>query len=353
MDVAQFDFDLPDELIAVRPAVPRDAARLLVVREDGTLEHAHVRDLPKYLAPGDCLVVNDTAVIKARLRGQRLRGGASDGPKIEVLLHKRESENRFLAFTRPARKLVPGDRVQINSELWAEVLSRGEGGEAELGFSLGGALLDAAIARAGEVPLPPYIAGKRAADARDETDYQTMFARELGSVAAPTAGLHFTPRLLEELAHRGVGTEQLTLHVGAGTFLPVTASDTDAHHMHAERAVLSPEVARRLNHIHGQGGRIVSVGTTSLRTLESAVTQSGQIEPFDGDTRIFITPGFEFKAVDMLLTNFHLPRSTLFMLVCAFAGIETMKRAYSEAVRERYRFYSYGDACLLYRTGVD
>ncbi|MDE2462541.1 MAG: tRNA preQ1(34) S-adenosylmethionine ribosyltransferase-isomerase QueA [Alphaproteobacteria bacterium] len=349
MDVAQFDFELPDELIAVRPAAPRDAARLLVVREDGALEHALVRDLPRYLGSGDCLVVNDTQVIKARLRGRRLRGEAEDGPRIEVLLHKREGEDRFLAFTRPARKLNPGDRIAFNSELSAEVLSRGEGGEAELGFSVSGALLDAAIARAGEIPLPPYIAGKRAVDARDEADYQTMFAREPGSVAAPTAGLHFTPELLEELARGGVGTERLTLHVGAGTFLPVTASDTAHHHMHAERAVLSSEVAQRLNRVHAARGRIVSVGTTSLRTLESAVTQSGQIEPFDSETRLFITPGFQFRAADMLLTNFHLPRSTLFMLVCAFAGTDIMKRAYAEAVREKYRFYSYGDACLLYR----
>ncbi len=353
MDVAEFDFDLPDELIAVRPAVPRDAARLLVVREDGMLEHARVRDLPRYLKSGDCLVVNDTAVINARLRGRRLRGDAGDGPKIEVLLHKREDSRCFLAFTRPARKLVPGDRIVFSPEFSAEVLSRSEGGEAELGFSVGGAHLDAAIARAGEIPLPPYIAGKRAVDARDEADYQTMFAREPGSVAAPTAGLHFTPELLEELARDGVGTERLTLHVGAGTFLPVTASDTSQHHMHAERAILSPEVARRLNRVHEARGRIVSVGTTSLRTLESAVIPSGQIEPFDSETQLFITPGFQFRAADMLLTNFHLPRSTLFMLVCAFAGTDTMKHAYAEAVRERYRFYSYGDACLLYRRQGD
>ena len=353
MDVAQFDFELPDELIAVRPAVPRDSARLLVVRADGTLEHATVRDLPRFLGPGDCLVVNNTQVIKARLRGRRLRGEAVDGPRIEVLLHKREGEDRFLAFTRPARKLSPGDRIVFNSELSADVLSRGEGGEAELGFSVSGALLDAAIARAGEIPLPPYIAGKRAVDARDEADYQTMFACEPGSVAAPTAGLHFTPELLEELARSGVETELLTLHVGAGTFLPVTASDTSQHQMHAERAILSPEVARRLNTVHDNGGRFVSVGTTSLRTLESAVTQSERLKPFDNETRLFITPGFQFRAVDMLLTNFHLPRSTLFMLVCAFAGTDTMKRAYAEAVRERYRFYSYGDACLLHRARGD
>ena len=349
MDVAQFDFELPEELIAVRPAVPRDSARMLVVRQDGTLEHAWVRDLPRDLRSGDCLVVNDTAVIKARLRGRRLRGEASDGPKVEVLLHKRESENRFLAFTRPARKLVVGDRITFQLELSAEVLSRGEGGEAELEFSVGGASLDETIARAGEIPLPPYIGGRRAADARDETDYQTMFAREPGSVAAPTAGLHFTPELLAELARGGVGTERLTLHVGAGTFLPVTATDTSEHRMHAERAILSSEVAGRLNAVHAAERRVIAVGTTSLRTLESAVSPGGRIEPFDSETRLFITPGFQFRAADILLTNFHLPRSTLFMLVCAFAGTKTMKRAYAEAVREGYRFYSYGDACLLYR----
>ena len=351
MNVSEFDFDLPDELIAVRPAVPRDSARLLVVHEDGSLEHAHVRDLPKYLKPGDSLVVNDTAVIKARLRGRRLRGDASEGANIEVLLHKRQSASRFLALVRPAKRVLQGDKIRFDGDLWAQVLSRGLGGEVELDFSVEGARLDAAIASAGEIPLPPYIAGRRAADARDELDYQTIFAREPGSVAAPTAGLHFTPELLDELARVGVAAERLTLHVGTGTFLPVTASDTNQHHMHAERAILSPEVARRLNEVHAAAGRIVAVGTTSLRTLESAVSDRGEIRAFDSETRLFITPGFHFRAADMLLTNFHLPRSTLFMLVCAFSGTEIMKRAYSEAVQARYRFYSYGDACLLRRPG--
>ncbi len=349
MDVAQFDFELPEELIAVRPAVPRETARLLVVHQDGRLEHARIKDLPRLLQSGDCLVVNDTAVIKARLRGIRLRGVAAEGPKIEVLLHKREAGNRFRAFARPARKLVPRDVILFDKKFSAEVLSRGEGGEIELEFSHGGAALDHSIARAGEIPLPPYIAGRRPADARDETDYQTMFAREPGSVAAPTAGLHFTPELLGQLAEAGVGTERLTLHVGAGTFLPVSAKDTDGHHMHAERAVLSPGTAERLNGVHAAGGRVVAVGTTSLRTLESAVGDDGKIGAFDAETRLFITPGFGFRAADVLLTNFHLPRSTLFMLVCAFAGTDTMKRAYAEAIKERYRFYSYGDACLLFR----
>ena len=292
MNVSEFDFELPDELIAIRPAVPRDSARLLVVRQDGSLEHAHVRDLPKYLRSGDCLVVNDTAVIKARLRGRRLRGGAKDGPGIEVLLHKRESANRFLALARPARKLVREDKIQFGAALWAQVLSRGEGGEIELGFSSEARSLDAAIARAGEIPLPPYIAGKRAADAQDEVDYQTVFAREPGSVAAPTAGLHFTPELLDQLARVGVTTERLTLHVGTGTFLPVTAADTSQHHMHAERAILGPEVAQRLNEVHAAAGRVVAVGTTSLRSLESAVTDEGKIRAFDSETGLFITPGW-------------------------------------------------------------
>lgn len=349
MDVAQFDFELPETQIAVRPAVPRDAARLLVVHNDGRLEHAHVRDLPRFLHGGDALVVNDTRVIRARLRGERLRGEADHGPRIEVLLHKRTGEDRFLVFARPARKLLAGDRIRFDAGLDAKVLARGEGGEAELVFAMAGTALDAAIARAGEIPLPPYIAGKRAADARDDEDYQTLFAREPGSVAAPTAGLHFTPALLAELAASGIALGRLTLHVGAGTFLPVTAADTDAHRMHAERALLNEDVAERLNQVRAASRMIVAVGTTSMRTLESAADPEGILHAFDDETRLFITPGYRFRAVDVLLTNFHLPRSTLFMLVCAFAGTQTMKRAYAEAVREGYRFYSYGDACLLFR----
>ena len=351
MDVAQFDFDLPDARIALRPAVPRDAARLLVVREDGTIEHAHVRDLPAYLQAGDALVVNDTMVIPARLHGRRVPrpGAEGEGPKIEVTLHRRVGPDRYRAFAKPARKLAAGDRVRLGPSFEAAVTARGEGGEVELQFAVEGAALDAAIACEGEMPLPPYIAGKRKPDARDADDYQTMFARDAGSVAAPTAGLHFTPALVSALAERGVARETVTLHVGAGTFLPVTAADTAQHRMHPEFATLDAQTAARLNAVRRAGGRIAGVGTTSLRTLESAADENGTLASFAGETRLFITPGYRFKAVDALLTNFHLPRSTLFMLVCAFAGTDVMKRAYGEAIARGYRFYSYGDACLLLR----
>jgi S-adenosylmethionine:tRNA ribosyltransferase-isomerase len=344
MRVDQFDFDLPEERIALRPASPRDSARLLVVRADGTFVHAHMRDLPAFLESGDALVLNDTRVIPARLRGVR-EGRAGTAPKIEVTLHKRTAPDRYLAFARPARKLLQGDCVRLGA-LTAEVARKGEAGEVELAFALSGAALDAAIAENGEIPLPPYIAGKRAVDAQDATDYQTVFARDRGSVAAPTAGLHFTPELFAALAAKGVARETLTLHVGAGTFLPVSADDTKDHRMHAEWAHLPADTAARLN----AAERIVAVGTTSLRTLESAADEDGRLRAFCGETDIFITPGYRFRAVDVLLTNFHLPRSTLFMLVSAFAGLETMKQAYAEAIREAYRFYSYGDACLLLRT---
>jgi len=346
MDVSLFDFELPEELIALRPASPRDGARMLVVREDGALEHAVVRDFPAFLRAGDVLVLNDTRVIRARLRGVReARPGGSEA-RIEVLLHKRLRPDRFAALARPARKLAEGDRLRLGNTLKAEVAARGEAGEVELRFALAGGALDAAIAAEGETPLPPYIAGRRKADARDVADYQTIYAREDGSVAAPTAGLHFTAELLDRLAQAGIGRENVTLHVGAGTFLPVTADDTAGHKMHGEQASLSAAAAGRLN---AARGRIVPVGTTSLRTLETAAGPDGRLRPFAGETDIFITPGYRFRACSVLLTNFHLPRSTLFMLVCAFCGIETMKRAYGEAVRRRYRFYSYGDACLLFR----
>jgi S-adenosylmethionine:tRNA ribosyltransferase-isomerase len=343
MRVDQFDFDLPEERIALRPASPRDSARLLVVHADGTRGHAHMRDLPRFLESGDALVLNDTRVIPARLRGVRA-GRAGTEPKIEVTLHKRTAPDRYLAFARPARKLLQGDRVQLGP-LSADVARKGEAGEIELRFALSGAALDQAIAESGEVPLPPYIAGKRAVDAQDAVDYQTIFARDRGSAAAPTAGLHFTPELFAALDAKGVARETLTLHVGAGTFLPVAASDTKDHRMHAEWAHLPADTAARLN----AAARIAAVGTTSLRTLESAAGEDGRLQAFSGETDIFITPGYRFRAVDVLLTNFHLPRSTLFMLVSAFAGLETMKAAYEEAIRERYRFYSYGDACLLFR----
>jgi S-adenosylmethionine:tRNA ribosyltransferase-isomerase len=344
MDVALFDFELPEGLIALRPASPRDSARMLVVHGDGRLEHRHVHHLPDYLRRGDALVVNDTQVIAARLHGQRLR--AAGPAKIEILLHQRLSPSRFSALTRPARKLAVGDAVQFGV-LGATVAARGEDGQAEIEFALSGRALDAAIAGQGEMPLPPYIAGKRKPDARDVIDYQTAFARVEGSVAAPTAGLHFTPELLARLETSGVAREAVTLHVGLGTFLPVTAADTAFHRMHAERATLDPATAHRLNGVHKNCGRIAAVGTTSLRTLESAATDDGKLRALDQETDIFITPGYRFRAVDILLTNFHLPRSTLFMLVSAFMGLDVMQRAYAEAVAAGYRFYSYGDACLL------
>jgi S-adenosylmethionine:tRNA ribosyltransferase-isomerase len=341
MRVDLFDFDLPEELIALRPASPRDSARMLVVDADGRLIHAHVRDLPAFLGQGDALVLNDTKVIQARLRGTRV-GRAGTTPKLEIMLHKRLGPDRFLAFARPARKLEAGDRLQLGS-VAAEVEARHEG-EVTLRFDRAGAALDAAIAAEGEVPLPPYIAGKRKADARDASDYQTVYARDAGSVAAPTAGLHFTPALFAALEAKGVRRESVTLHVGAGTFLPVSAQDTDSHRMHSEWASLSAAAADRLR----ADRRIAAVGTTSLRTLESAA-RGGRLEAFEGETDIFITPGYRFRTADILLTNFHLPRSTLFMLVAAFTGLDVMRAAYAEAIKERYRFYSYGDACLLLR----
>ena len=350
MDVSLFDFDLPEECIALRPARPRDSARMLVVHGDGGLEHARVRDLPHYLRRGDAIAVNDTKVIPARLHGRRLPrpGGEGDGAKIELMLHKRIAPDRFLAFARPAKKLMPGDRVRLAENLAATVIAR-DAGEVELQFDCAGAPLDAAVGRHGETPLPPYIAGKRKPDARDATDYQTLFAEHTGSVAAPTAGLHFTPELLAQLEQQGVARETITLHVGAGTFAPVAARDTDQHRMHAEWATVSTSTATHLNASRQGGGRIVAVGTTSLRTLETAAGVDGTLGPFCGETALFITPGYRFKTVEVLLTNFHLPRSTLFMLVCAFCGIGNMKRVYAEAIQEHYRFYSYGDACLLFR----
>jgi len=346
MDVSLFDFDLPEARIALRPAVPRDSARLMVVHPGGRIEHRTIRDLPDYMRAGDAQVINDTKVIPARLYGRRLRVA---GPaKIEILLHRRLSPDSFSVLARPARKLAVGDALQFGN-MKATVAARGDGGEADIRFDLSGAALDDAIAATGEMPLPPYIVGKRAADARDASDYQTLYAREPGSVAAPTAGLHFTPELFDALAQKGVTREAITLHVGLGTFLPVAAEDTAQHRMHAERATLDAAAASRLNAVHAAGGRILAAGTTSLRTLESAAGAGGALAPLDRDTDIFITPGYEFRAVDMLLTNFHLPRSTLFMLVSAFMGLDTMRAAYAEAIAQDYRFYSYGDACLLMR----
>ncbi|ABS64660.1 Queuosine biosynthesis protein [Parvibaculum lavamentivorans DS-1] len=347
MRVSDFDFDLPEELIALRPARPRDSARMLVIGPaENALADKSVSDLPSHLREGDILVFNDTKVIPARLFGTRRRGEAS--ARIEVMLHKRESADEWRAFLRPAKKLNLSETIDFPGGLSAAVEEKGEGGEAGLRFSLSGPALDAAIAAAGEMPLPPYIARKRAADDEDVADYQTLHADEPGAVAAPTAGLHFTPALMAAIEARGVSTVRLTLHVGAGTFLPVTAEDTDTHKMHAERGEITEAEAAAINEARAKGGRIVAVGTTSLRLLESAVDEAGTVHPFRGETDIFITPGYRFRAVDVLMTNFHLPRSTLFMLVSALRSTEEMKRAYAHAVAEKYRFYSYGDACLIY-----
>ncbi len=350
-----FDFELPPERIALRPVTPRDSARMLVVRPGGALEDRSVGDLPSFLRAGDQLVVNDTKVIAAQLTGRRL--GRQPEPKIEATLIKRIDGSRWQALVKPAKRLSEGDIVRFGSEgrvcflgqLDATVEAKGEAGEVTLAFTFHGPALDQAIAEMGDTPLPPYIAGKRAVDERDATDYQTMFAREEGAVAAPTAGLHFTPALEAAVRAKGAELRRLTLHVGAGTFLPVKTDDTADHKMHAEWGVVSDETADALNAARRAGGRIVAVGTTSLRLLESAASEDGTIRPFSGDTSIFITPGYRFRAVDMLMTNFHLPRSTLFMLVAAFSGLDTMKAAYAHALANGYRFYSYGDASLLFR----
>lgn len=352
-----FDFDLPPERIALRPMSPRDAARLLVVYPGvhPELEDRRVGNLPDLLAPGDALVVNDSKVIAARLSGRRI--GRETEPRIEATLVQRVDGSRWRAFVRPAKKLARGDVVRFGDEgkvcflgqLDAQVEDKGEGGAVTLSFSFHGPVLDQAIAERGDMPLPPYIASKRKPDERDRADYQTLFAREEGSVAAPTAGLHFTDTLLARLAARGVALHKVTLHVGPGTFLPVHAEDTEAHKMHAEYGTVSAETAEALNAVRTNGGRIVAVGSTALRLIESAAGEDGTLRPFAGETDIFITPGYRFRAVDLMLTNFHLPRSTLFMLVSAFSGLDVMRRAYAHAIGSGYRFYSYGDACLLHR----
>lgn len=356
MRVDQFDFELPEELIALRPARPRDAARLLVVDPGRGCRHASVRDLPSLLRAGDVLVFNDTKVILAALSGVRTR---EVGPsvRISVNLIDRVDASHWRVLARPAKRLKSGDRIEFGQEanvcligaLAATVAERGDDGEIVLAFDMAGPALDEAIGFHGKMPLPPYIAGRRPPDEADRDDYQTMFATCEGAVAAPTAGLHFTPDLMQALADRGIATETVTLHVGAGTFLPVRADDTEQHRMHPERGEISVDTANRLNAAREAGGRIVAVGTTSVRLLESAVDETGRIGPYAGETDIFITPGYRFRASDMLMTNFHLPRSTLFMLVSAFSGLDTMHAAYREAINERYRFYSYGDACLLFR----
>jgi S-adenosylmethionine:tRNA ribosyltransferase-isomerase len=359
MRVDAFDLDLPPERIALSPASPREAARLLVLGADGVLADRAIADLPDLLSPGDAVVVNDTKVIAARLTGIRVRGEAV--AHIEATLIRRVDESRWRALVRPAKRLEPGERIRFGESgesmacligaLDAEVEEKGADGEVLLAFAFHGAALDEAIERLGEMPLPPYIAARRAISPSDRADYQTLFAREPGAVAAPTAGLHFTPDLLARIAARGASLHKVTLHVGAGTFLPVKAENVSDHVMHAEWGRIDAATAAALNETRGRGGRIVAIGTTSLRLLESAADSDGRIQPFAGETAIFITPGYRFRAVDLLLTNFHLPRSTLFMLACAFSGLEPVKRAYAHAIAAGYRFYSYGDACLLARPG--
>jgi S-adenosylmethionine:tRNA ribosyltransferase-isomerase len=337
--VDRFDFALPTDRIALRPAVPRDSARLLAVEGTAISDHG-IRDLPALLRRGDVLVFNDTKVIPAQLEGWR---GAA---RIGATLHKREGPRAWRAFVRNAKRLRQGDTIDFGEGVAAVTSERGDDGSFLLTFE-GDEPVELLLERAGRMPLPPYIAGRRAADARDNSDYQTMFAREEGAVAAPTAALHFTPALMAALDAAGIGREMLTLHVGAGTFLPVKADDTDDHVMHAEWGRIGAAAAARLEAARAAGGRIVAVGTTALRLLESAADEGGRIAAFEGDTAIFITPGYRFRAVDGLVTNFHLPRSTLFMLVSALMGVDVMQAAYAHAIKGVYRFYSYGDASLL------
>ncbi len=351
MRVSDFDFDLPEKLIALHPAEPRDSARLLVVDPAKGLSDRHIPDLLTLLQPGDVLVVNDTRVLPAELRGSRIRG--ENRASVSFNLHKRVDAHTWRAFARPAKRLSILDRLELgNGEadaLTARVAGKGDTGEITLEFDLGGAALDEAIKSHGAMPLPPYIGAKRGIEERDKIDYQTVYAAEDGAVAAPTAGLHFTESLLQQLTERGVTIERVTLHVGAGTFLPMKVDDTDDHVMHAEWGEIDQATVERIRAKKALGGRVIAVGTTSLRLLETAARATGALQPFIGDTDIFITPGFRFRAVDVLMTNFHLPKSTLFMLVSAFAGMDTMRGAYEHAIAEGYRFYSYGDSSLLIR----
>lgn len=352
MRVDAFDFDLPPERIALRPAEPREAARLLVVQPGGVaeLQDFTVADLPRFLRPGDAVVVNDTKVIPARLDGTRARSGGSV-VNIEATLVKRLSEHRWTALCRPAKRLSPGDHVVFQkgeAALEAEVEGKTETGEVIFAFATSGPDLDRAIDAVGHMPLPPYIAARRPEDAQDRVDYQPIFARNEGSIAAPTASLHFTPALMEQVKAAGVSVHTVTLHVGLGTFLPVKVDDTAEHRMHSEWGDVSAETAEALNRVKAQGGRILAVGSTATRLLESAAA-GGPLAAFRGDTDIFITPGYRFRAVDLMMTNFHLPKSTLVMLVAAFVGHEAQKRVYAHAVGTGYRFYSYGDASLLFR----
>ena len=339
MRVDLFDFDLPTDRIALRPVSPRDSAKLLLVNPAGVADH-QVTDLPQLLRSGDCLVFNDTRVIPAQLEGRR--GEA----RIGATLHKREAPRDWRAFIRNGKRLRDGDVIDFGAGVSAVASARGDDGSWCLSFA-GDDPVELLLERAGTMPLPPYIAGKRATDERDASDYQTMFANEPGAVAAPTAALHFTPELMAALAGAGIAHETLTLHVGAGTFLPVKVDDTVDHKMHAEWGRIDTATAARLNAVRAAGGRVIAVGTTSLRLIESACDTDGLIQPFEGDTAIFITPGYRFKGIDGLITNFHLPKSTLFMLVSALMGREAMQAAYAHAIGAGYRFYSYGDASLL------
>jgi S-adenosylmethionine:tRNA ribosyltransferase-isomerase len=351
MRVDMFDFQLPEALIALKPAVPRDSARLLLVNPPALTDHA-VTDLPSLLRPGDALVYNDTRVIPAALAGVRVRDERT--AKVAFNLIKRLGPDTWRAFARPAKRLALGDRVLFGLGaahdvfVGARVMAKGDAGDVDLAFDVSGAALDASIVQLGAMPLPPYIALKRPPDDADRSDYQTLFARHDGAVAAPTAGLHFTPALLDALAARGLSRHPITLHVGAGTFLPMKVDDTADHTMHAEWGEVPGITAMALNAVRARGGRIIAVGTTSARLLESAARPDGTIGPYVGETAIFITPGYRFKAVDGLLTNFHLPRSTLFMLVSAFSGLDAMRQAYAHAIAGGYRFYSYGDTSLLF-----
>ncbi len=355
MKVDLFDFELPESSIALRPANPRDAARMLVVRPGEGLEDRGVMDLASLLKSGDALVFNDTRVIPAQLEGVRHRDG--NIAQVSATLHMRTGADRWRAFLKPGKRVKAGDRIRFGhantscllGALDATAGEKGEGGDVELVFDLSGPALDEALHAVGHIPLPPYIASKRAEDERDRADYQTIYAREEGAVAAPTAGLHFTPRLMEMLEARGISRHFVTLHVGAGTFLPVKADDTADHLMHLEIGHVSADTAAALNAVKAKGGRIVCVGTTSLRLLESATGEDGVLKEWSGATGIFITPGYRFRFADVLMTNFHLPRSTLFMLVSAFCGLETMRAAYHHAIATGYRFYSYGDSSLLFR----
>ena len=349
MDISVFDFDLPDSAIALRPCAPRDRAKMLQVK-GGVISDHHVFNLPDLLRAGDILVVNDTRVIHAALTGVRDArpvGGGGD-VTIDVNLLHQETANSWQAFIRPAKRVRAGDVLRFSDDLTASADANPHEGQVTLLFSKGGEDLDAAIAATGAAPLPPYIARKRAADAADKSDYQTVYANESGSVAAPTAGLHFTPDLIKSLTNKGVGFEKLTLHVGAGTFLPVKTDNTDDHIMHSEWRVILEALATRLNAAKAEGRRIIAVGTTALRALESAA-KNGQLTAQDGETDIFIKPGYKFQIIDGLMTNFHLPKSTLFMLVCALAGTDDMKAAYDYAIAQNYRFYSYGDSSLLWK----